>query len=39
MLVDFKNSFTFGFSQKFAMKALSFSPSHFDYVAMLLSKM
>ena len=35
MLVGFKNFHTFGFSQDFAIKSLSFSPLHLNYVATL----
>jgi len=32
MFVDFLNSFTIGFSQEFAIKYLSFSPPHLNYM-------
>jgi len=35
MLVDFKNSFTVGFSKELTIKYLSFSPPHLNYVATL----
>jgi len=35
MFADFQNSFTIGFSQKFAIKHLSRYPPHRNYVATL----
>jgi len=38
-LADLKNSFTVGFSKKFAIKSLSFAPPNLNYAATLPCEM